>query len=97
MPQRQTNLSIQASCKAKFREMQGERGRIGNQDVYKGVCRVMNEAELNALQTDYAQDGKAIDEHFWSLTITGIEELILDHKNCPLEVRNWFELQGIWA
>lgn len=94
---RQKNLDHEAACKAKFRLMQGERGRIGNMNVYNAVKRVMDEAELNALQTDFVQDNLEIDEHFWRVVIGSIEELISDHKNCPLEVRNWFALQGIWG
>lgn len=97
MSEREVNLKWEAIYKAKFRTLQGERGRIDNMSVYNGVCKIMREAELNALQTDFAQDGQAVDENFWRVVIGSLEGLIVDHNNCPLEVRNWFASQAIWA
>lgn len=97
MDGRSKNLKLEIEFKAKFRAMQGERGRIDHQPTYVAVRKLMEEAELNALQTDYAQDGREVDEHFWRTVFGSMSGLLSDHKNCPLEVRNWFWLQGIWA
>jgi hypothetical protein len=96
MSERSRNLASEAIAKAKIGSLKGERGRIDNQPVYAAVRRVMEQAEMNALQTDYAQDGHAVDEYFWATVVESIRWLISDHKNCSLEVRNWFELQSIW-
>jgi hypothetical protein len=97
MATREDNLRTETANKAKFRAMQGERAKLDNMSVYNNVRHVMAQAELNALQTDYNQNNWDADEYFWGVVIGSIADFVSDHKNCPLEVRNWFELQGIWA
>ena len=84
-------------AKARVRTMQGESALIMNRVVYKEVRNVLEQAELNSLQTDFKESGLEVRDHFWRVTIASMQDLISDHSICSLEVRNWFELQGIWA
>lgn len=96
MNERSKNIQAEIEAKAKFRNLQGERGKIDDMSIYQGVRRVMSQAEINALQTDYAQDGLLIDEHFWRVTLASIRDQLCSH-DCKIEIRNWFALQGIFG
>jgi hypothetical protein len=91
------HMTAEAQCKATFRKLVGECALILDRGVYANVRDVLRLAELNALQTDYAQDGNDVNERFWGVVLSTIESILTDHKNCSMEVRNWFELQDIWG
>ncbi|HEY6019146.1 MAG TPA: hypothetical protein VIY48_04380 [Candidatus Paceibacterota bacterium] len=91
------HMTAEAQCKATFRKLVVEAASILDRGVYAKVRDVLRLAELNALQTDYAQDGNDIKERFWGTVLSTIDSILSDHKNTSQEVRNWFELQDIWG
>lgn len=97
MSDHEFHKTAEAQCKATFRNLVGEAALILDRGVYANVRDVLRLAELNALQTDYAQNGYPVNERFWGTVLSAIDSILSDHKNCSQEVRNWFELQDIWA
>jgi hypothetical protein len=97
MPDHEFHMTAETQCKATFRKLVGECALILDRGVYANVREVLRLAELNALQTDFAQDGQDVSERFWGVVLSTIDSITSDHKNCSQEVRNWFALQDIWA
>jgi len=97
MSDHEFHKTAEAQCKATFRKLIVESALIIDRGVYANVRDVLRLAELNALQTDYAQDRQIVSERFWGIVLSTIDSITSDHRNCSQEVRNWFALQDIWA
>jgi hypothetical protein len=91
---RETRLWTEADHKAKFRELGREAFLVKNYELSRQIAAVLATAELNACQTDFAQDHHAVDEYFWQTVIGSISDSLSDTGQ-PLAVRNWFALNGI--
>jgi len=96
MNERIENQRLEAIAKAKFRGLKREAFLIGNCEFCWDVGKILNKAELNAAQTDFAQDERAVDEHFWQTVIGSVSDLLCS-SYCQLAIRNWFALHGIFG
>jgi hypothetical protein len=94
MGNREVNLRLESTAKAKFRELKRESFLVGNHEFRKALNTLLNQAELNAANTDFAQDERSVDEHFWQTVVGSISDLLC---SAPLAVRNWFALHGLFG